>query len=71
MSVEAPGAKATKRVTGLALGQSLWADALTHKNAVKAAVARALNAGSEGCVIFITVSCLFNFLPNKTQTAPH
>jgi hypothetical protein len=45
MSVEAPGAKATNKVTGLALGQSLWADTFTLTIAAKAAMVRDFNAG--------------------------
>jgi hypothetical protein len=44
MSVEAPGANATTKVTGLALGQSLWAEAFTAKKVANAAKAKVLNA---------------------------
>jgi len=65
MSVEAPGAKATNKVTGLALGQSLWAEALTHTTAAKAATVRDLNAGVNFCNSFMVVSCLLSFFFSK------
>jgi hypothetical protein len=58
MSVEAPGAKATTKVTGLALGQSLWADAFRLAIAAKAAMLRDFNAGINCLNGFIVVSCL-------------
>jgi len=45
----------------LALGQSLWAEALTHTTAAKAATVRDLNAGVNLCNSFMVVSCLLSF----------
>jgi hypothetical protein len=56
--VEAPGANATTKVTGLALGQSLWAEALTHNKAASATAVKVLNVGSHWFIVFMVVSCL-------------